>query len=119
MYFHCTILNIQTAFVKRFCDFRKEKIFSIIAEYNIFYSCKTTYLELEGASIADKHVWVSKFQSLNVDLKNLACQKAILAQNHKLSDIENLLNWNKHIFYTWNAISDFYINLKKYAFGVL
>ncbi|KAJ8395711.1 hypothetical protein AAFF_G00029480 [Aldrovandia affinis] len=45
--------------------------------------------------------------------------RATLAQNHKWSDIENLPRPDKLVFETWNAIPDTYINMKKYAFGVL
>lgn len=47
-------------------------------------------LEIELAHIADKHLWVSTFKSLTADLKDVARQKAILAQENKWSYIENL-----------------------------
>ncbi len=66
-----------------------------------------------------------KFKSLTRLFKDVAHQKATLAQNHKWSDIEDLpkpdklfKTW-KAISKTWKAISDTYINMKKYAFGVL
>ncbi|KAK0152201.1 hypothetical protein N1851_006434 [Merluccius polli] len=39
-------------------------------------------LEIELADIADKDLWVSKFQRLTADLEDVARQKAMLAQNH-------------------------------------
>lgn len=62
---------------------------------------------------------MSKFKSLTADLENVARQKAILAQEHKWSDIENIPKTDKLVFETWNAIPDTYMNMKKYAFGVL
>ena len=75
--------------------------------------------DLELADIADKDVWVSKFRSLTPNLEDLARQKAMLALNHKWTDIENLVKPEKLVFDTWNAIPDSYINMKRYAFGVL
>lgn len=48
--------------------------------------------EIELADIADKELWVSKFKSLTADLEDVTRQKAILAREHKWSDIENLPN---------------------------
>lgn len=76
-------------------------------------------LEIELAEIADKDLWVSKFKSLTAKLEDVARQKAILTQIHKWSDIENLPKPDELVFETWNAIPDNYINMKKYAFGVL
>ncbi|KAK9533216.1 hypothetical protein VZT92_008353 [Zoarces viviparus] len=45
--------------------------------------------------------------------------KAVLAREHKWSDIENLPKPDKLVFETWNAIPDTYMNMKTYAFGVL
>lgn len=74
---------------------------------------------MELADIADKDVWVSKFRKLTADLEGVARQKAILAQTHKLHDIENLPKPDKLVFEIWNAIPDILLNMKKYAFGVL
>ncbi|KAF7246581.1 BEN domain-containing protein 7 [Varanus komodoensis] len=76
-------------------------------------------LEMELAGIADKDIWVSKFKCLTTNLKDVAHQKPILAQNHKWSDIGNLPKPNKLVFETWNDIPDTYMNMKMYAFGVL
>ncbi|KAJ7338611.1 hypothetical protein JRQ81_012513 [Phrynocephalus forsythii] len=76
-------------------------------------------LELELADIADKDIWASKFKCLTATLEDVARQKAILAQNHQWSDIENLPKQDQLVFETWNAIPNTYINMKKYAFGVL
>ncbi|GAA6106541.1 general transcription factor II-I repeat domain-containing protein 2A-like [Tachysurus ichikawai] len=74
-------------------------------------------LEMELADIADKDIWVSKFNLLTAELEDVSRQKAILALNHKWSDIENLPKPDKLVFETWNAIPDTYTNMKKYAFG--
>lgn len=76
-------------------------------------------LEIELADIADKELCASKFESLTADLEDVARQKAILAGEHKWSDIENLPKPDKLVFETWNVIPDTYMNMKKYAFGVL
>ncbi|KAK9513160.1 hypothetical protein VZT92_026720 [Zoarces viviparus] len=76
-------------------------------------------LEIELADLADKDLWVSKFKSLTADLEDVARQKAVLAREHKWSDIENLPKPDKLVFETWNAIPDTYMNMKTYAFGVL
>ncbi|XP_067094207.1 general transcription factor II-I repeat domain-containing protein 2B-like [Osmerus mordax] len=76
-------------------------------------------LEMELADIADKEIWVSKFKRLTADLEDVARQKAVLAQNHKWRDIENLPKTDQLVFETWNAIPDVYVNMKKYALGVL
>nr|XP_020473185.1 putative ATP-dependent RNA helicase TDRD12 [Monopterus albus] len=76
-------------------------------------------LEIELAKIADKDLWVSKFKSLTADLKEVAHQKANLAKQHKWNDIENLPKPDKLVFETWSAIPDTYMNMKKYACGVL
>ncbi|KAJ8378470.1 hypothetical protein AAFF_G00239340 [Aldrovandia affinis] len=57
--------------------------------------------------------------SLTADPEDVARQKAILAREHKWSDIENLPKPDKFVFETWNAIPDTYMKMKKYAFGVL
>ncbi|KAL1277343.1 hypothetical protein QQF64_024016 [Cirrhinus molitorella] len=76
-------------------------------------------LEIELADIADKDLWVSKFKRLTADLEDVARQKAILAQEHKWSDIEHLPKPDKLVFETWKAIPDTCVNMKRYAFGVL
>ncbi|KAL0973635.1 hypothetical protein UPYG_G00207640 [Umbra pygmaea] len=76
-------------------------------------------LEMELADIADKDIWVSKFKRLTADLEDVARQKAVLAQNHKWRDIENLPKTDQLVFETWNAIPNVYVNMKKYALGVL
>ncbi|KAF4071178.1 hypothetical protein AMELA_G00282000 [Ameiurus melas] len=76
-------------------------------------------LEMELADIADKDMWVSKFKRLTADLEDVSRQKAVLAQNPKWRDIENLPKPDKHVFETWNAIPEIYVNMKKYALGVL
>ena len=121
---------MQTVFQQRFCDFRKEKdtlsfpitpleIDPLLLNMTAFTAVNQSTLELELADIADKDVWVSKFRSLRADLEDLARQKATLRQNHKWSDLEKLQKPDKLVFDTWNAIPDSYINMKKYAFGVL
>uniref|UniRef100_A0A8C9ZDY1 SPIN-DOC-like zinc-finger domain-containing protein n=1 Tax=Sander lucioperca TaxID=283035 RepID=A0A8C9ZDY1_SANLU len=75
-------------------------------------------LEMELADIADKDIWVSKFKRLTADLEDVARQKAVLAQNHKWRDIENLPKPDKLRNFE-NAIPDIYVNMKKYALGVL
>ncbi|KAJ8361740.1 hypothetical protein AAFF_G00429360 [Aldrovandia affinis] len=60
-----------------------------------------------------------KFKRLTADLEDVARQKAILDREHKWSDIENLPKPDKLVFETGNAIPDTYMNMKKYAFGVL
>ncbi|KAK3515039.1 hypothetical protein QTP70_004029 [Hemibagrus guttatus] len=84
-----------------------------------FASVSQPELEMELDDIADKDIWVSKFKHLTANVEDVARQKAILAQNHKWSDIENLPKPDKLVFETWNAIPDTYINMKKHAFGVL
>lgn len=43
-------------------------------------------LEIELADMDDKDLWVSKVKSLTADLKDVVCQKAVLAHNHKWSE---------------------------------
>lgn len=68
-------------------------------------------LEIELADIADKDLRVSKFKSLTTELEE--------GHSYKWSDIENLQKPNKLVFERWTAIPDNYMNMKKYAFGVL
>ncbi|XP_069460653.1 general transcription factor II-I repeat domain-containing protein 2-like [Ambystoma mexicanum] len=129
-YFKSAITAIQSSFGKRFCEFREEKntlsfavtplaIDPSLLNMTAFAGVSQPDLEMELADIADKDIWVSKFKCLTATLEDVARQKAILAQNHKWSDIENLPKQDKLVFETWNAIPDTYINMKKYAFGVL
>ena len=121
---------MQALFEKRFREFREEKttlsfpitplnINPSLLNVTAFAGISQPHLELELADIADKDMWVSKFIRLADDLEDVARQKATLAQNHKWSDIENLPRPDKLVFETWNAIPDTYMNMKKYAFGVL
>ena len=121
---------MQASFEKQFREFREEKTtFSFpITPLNInpsllnvtaFEGISQPDLELELADIADKDMWMSKFKCLADDLEDVAHQKATLAQNHKWSDIGNLPGPDKLVFEIWNAIPDTYMNIKKYAFGVL
>lgn len=121
---------MQTAFGDRFTDFRKEKTtlsFPVIPldidpsllNMSAFPGVSRPDLEIELADIADKDLWVSKFKSLTAELEDVARQKAILGQNHKWSDIENLPKPDKLVFDTWNGIPENYMNMKKYAFGVM
>ena len=130
VYFQQAIIDMQTVFQQRFCDFRKEKdmlsfpitpleIDPLLLNMTAFTAVNQCTFELELADIADKDVWVSKFRSLRTDLEDLARQKATLRQNHKWSDLEKRQKPDKLVFDTWNARTDSYINMKKYAFGVL
>ncbi|XP_059819265.1 uncharacterized protein LOC132390733 [Hypanus sabinus] len=129
-YLHSAIIAMQTSFGKCFFEFRQVKntLSFPVTPLSIDPSLLNTTalagvsqpdLEMELADIADKDIWVSKFRRLTADLEDVARQKAILAQNHKGSDIENLLKPDKLVFETWNAIPDIYVNIKKYALGVL
>jgi hypothetical protein len=129
-YLQHTIIAMQTAFGQRFSEFRKEKstlsfpvtpldIDPSMLNMSAFTFVSQPDLEIELADIADKEVWVSKFKSLTADLEDVARQKAILAREHKWSEIENLPKPDKLVFETWNAIPETYHNIKKYAFGVL
>ena len=129
-YLQSAITTMQASFEKRFREFREEKntLSFPITPLNInpslhnvtaFADISQPDLEFELADIVDKDMWVSKFKRLADDLEDVARQKAALAQNHKWSDIENLPRPDKLVFETWNAILDTYMNMKKYAFGVL
>ena len=129
-YLQSAITTMQASFEKRSREFREEKttlsfpitplnINSSLLNVTAFSGISQPDLELELADIADKDMWVSKFKRLADDLEDVARQKATLAQNHKWSDIENLPGPDKLVFETWNAIPDTYMNMKKYAFGVL
>lgn len=129
-YFQRAIIGMQTSFEERFCDFREEKntlsfptsplnIDPSLLNMTAFTAISQPDLEMELADILDKDVWVSKFKCLTVSLEDVARQKAILAQTHKWSDIEKLPRPDKLVFETWNALPDTYINMKRYAFGVL
>lgn len=129
-YLKSAITTMQSSFGKRFCEFREEKntlsfpvtplaIDPSLLNMTAFAGVSLPDLEMELADIADKDIWVSKFKCLTATLEDVARQKAILAQNHKWSDIENLPKQDKLVFETWNAIPNTYINMKKYAFGVL
>ncbi|XP_059845929.1 uncharacterized protein LOC132405264 [Hypanus sabinus] len=100
-YLHSAIIAMQTSFGKRFCEFREEKntLSFPVTPLSIDPSLLNTTalagvsqpdLEMELADIADKDIWVSKFRRLTADLEDVARQKAVLAQKHKWSDIENL-----------------------------
>ncbi|XP_044275526.1 general transcription factor II-I repeat domain-containing protein 2A-like [Varanus komodoensis] len=129
-YLQSAITAMQTSFRKRFLEFREEKntlsfpvtpltIDPSLLNMTAFAGVSQPDLEMELADIADKDLWVSKFKHLTANLEDVARQKTILAQNHKWSDIENLPKPDKLVFETWNAIPDTYMNMKKYAFGVL
>ncbi|KAM3841446.1 general transcription factor II-I repeat domain-containing protein 2-like [Vipera latastei] len=129
-YLQSAVTAMQTSFGKRFCEFREERntlsfpvtpltIDPSALNMTAFADVSQSDLEMELADIADKNMWVSKFQRLTDNLEDVARQKAILAQNQKWSDIENLPKPDKLIFETWNAIPVTYTNMKKYAFGVL
>lgn len=88
---------MQTAFGKRFCDFRQEKTtlsFPVtplntdpsLLNMTAFTVVSQPDLEIELANIADKDVRVSKFRSLTADLEAVARQKATLAQKHKCDE---------------------------------
>ncbi|CAL9690943.1 unnamed protein product [Knipowitschia caucasica] len=126
-YFHRAIITMQAAFGERFTDFRKEKptlSFPVTpldidpSQLNTvaFTGVSKPDLEIE---LADADLWVNKFKSLTADIEEVARQKATLVKEHKWSDMEKLPHPAKLIFETWSAIPDTYINMKKYAFGVL
>ncbi len=129
-YLYRAISEMQNAFGGRFREFRQEKgtlSFPVtpldtdisLLNMSAFTGVSQPDLEIELADIADKDLWVSKFKRLTADLEHVARQKAILAHEHKWSDIENLPKPDKLVFETWDAIPDTYVNMKKYAFGVL
>ncbi|KAI4799871.1 hypothetical protein KUCAC02_016410, partial [Chaenocephalus aceratus] len=91
----------KTAFGQRFSEFRKGKntlsfpvtplvIDPAMLNMSPFTGVSQPDLEIELADIADKELWVSKFKSLTADLEDVARQKAILAREHKWSDLEIL-----------------------------
>ncbi|XP_044276826.1 general transcription factor II-I repeat domain-containing protein 2A-like [Varanus komodoensis] len=129
-YLQSAITAMQTSFGKRFSEFREEKntlsfpvtpltIDPSLLNMTAFAGVSQPDLEMELADIAGKDIWVSEFKRLTANLEDVARQKAILAQNHKWSDIENLPKRDQLVFETWNAIPNTYMNMKKYAFGVL
>ena len=129
-YLQRAIIGMKTSFGERFSEFRKEKttltfpvtpldIDPSLLNISAFPGVSQPNLEIELADIADKDIWVSKFKRLTADLEDVARQKAILAQNHKWTDIENLPKLDQLVFETWNAIPQNYMNMKKYALGVL
>lgn len=129
-YLKSAIATMQNSFATRFCEFRKEKatlsfpvtplaIDPSLLNMTAFAGVSQPDLEMELADIVNKDIWVSTFKCLTATLEDVARQKAILAQNHKWNDIENLPKQDKLIFETWNAIPNTYLNMKKYAFGVL
>ncbi|KAI4800021.1 hypothetical protein KUCAC02_016558 [Chaenocephalus aceratus] len=100
-YLERAIITMQTAFGQRFSEFRKEKntlsfpvtplvIDPAMLNMSPFTGVSQPDLEIELADIADKELWVSKFKSLTADLEDVARQKAILAREHKWSDLEIL-----------------------------
>ncbi|KAK1890175.1 hypothetical protein KUDE01_014847 [Dissostichus eleginoides] len=114
---------MQTAFGQRFSEFRKEKntlsfpvtpldIDPSMLNMSPFTGVSLPDLEIELADIAHKELWVSKFKRLTADLEDVARQKAILAREHKWSDMEILPKPDKLVFETWNAIPDTYMNMK-------
>ena len=120
---------MQSSFGRRFCEFRNEKILSFpVSPFSIDPS-ELNMIALEGvsqpgfeielANIADKDIWISKYRRLTADHKDVACQKANLAEGHNWSKIENLPKLDQLIFETWNALSNVYENTKKYALGIL
>lgn len=124
-YLQSVITAMQTSFGKRFCELREEKntlSFPVTplsinpSLLNMTASAGVSQPDLE-MELAD--IWVLKFKSLTADLESFSRQKAVLAQNHKWSDIANLPKQDKGVFETWNAVPDSYINMKRYAFGVL
>ena len=121
---------MKTSFGERFSEFRKEKttltfpvapldIDPSLLNISAFPGVSQPNLEIEQADIVDKDIWVSKFKRLTAELEDVARQKAILAQNHKWTDIENLPKLDQLVFETWNAIPQNYMNMEKYALGVL
>lgn len=62
---------------------------------------------------------MSKFKYLTADLEEVAHQKVTLAKEHKQSDTGNLPKPDKLVSDTWSAIPETYMNMKKYAFGVM
>lgn len=127
-YLQNAIVDMQTAFGSRFCEFRKEKMTLSfpVTPLEIDPSLLSTFpgvnqadLEMEMADIADKDLWVSKFKCLTAELEDVTRQKAQLAQSHKWSEIESLPTPEKLVYDTWNALPDSYRNMKTYAFGVL
>ena len=100
-YLQRAIIGMKTSFGERFSEFRKEKttltfpvtpldIDPSLLNISAFPGVSQPNLEIELADIADKDIWVSKFKRLTADLEDVARQKAILAQNHKWIDNENL-----------------------------
>ncbi|XP_076033002.1 general transcription factor II-I repeat domain-containing protein 2A-like [Oratosquilla oratoria] len=127
-YLQGAIVEMQTAFGSRFCEFRKEKMtlsFPITpleidpSLLSRFPGVNQADLEMEMADIADKDLWGSKFKRLTAELEDVTRQKAQLAQSHKWSEIESLPTPEKLVYDTWNALPDSYRNMKTYAFGVL
>lgn len=121
-YLQSAIIAMQTSFGKWFCEFREEKntlsfpvtLLSLdpsLLNKTALAGVSQPDLEMELADIADKDIWVSKFKRLTAHLEDVAHQKAVLAQNHKWRDIENLPKPDKLVLETWNAIPDVYVNI--------
>ena len=128
-YLRSAIVDMQTAFGARFSEFRQEKttlsfpvspleIDPSLLNTTAFPGVKQADLEMELADIADKDLWVSKFKSLTAELEEATRQKAILAQEHKWTEIENLPNHHTLVWNTWNALPTNYVNMKKLALRV-
>uniref|UniRef100_A0A3B4C9Y8 HAT C-terminal dimerisation domain-containing protein n=1 Tax=Pygocentrus nattereri TaxID=42514 RepID=A0A3B4C9Y8_PYGNA len=116
-YLQSAITTMQASFGNVISERKKTPLTIAPSLLNVtaFAGVSQPDLELELADIAEKDMWVSKFKRLTEDLEDVAT----LVHNHKWSDTENLPRPDKLVFETWNAIPDTYINMKKYAFGVL
>ena len=114
------ITTLPTSFSIRFCQFREENNTSSFpvtplatdpSLWNMtpFAAVSQPDLEMELVDIADKDIWVSEFKCLTADLEDVSHQKAILTQNHKWSDVENIPKPEKIVIVTWTLRPRLYV----------
>ncbi len=106
-------------FEGRFQEFRKEKatlsfVINLLdadtdsLNFSAFTGMSQAELELELADLQGKDLWTSKFRGTISDVENLEKQHAILAFQHKWTELSGLQQRDQIVYEVWNSLPDTY-----------
>ena len=115
--------NLIQSFASRFTEFHERtSLFKFITyphesgvqEDDLSFIPGICYrdFELELADLQVSDMWTKKFKLLNTDLEKPASQQAVLAMQHKWTELEKLQTEDQLISSTWNAIQSHFILCK-------
>uniref|UniRef100_A0A6Q2XKQ7 HAT C-terminal dimerisation domain-containing protein n=1 Tax=Esox lucius TaxID=8010 RepID=A0A6Q2XKQ7_ESOLU len=117
---HLNQLNVKMQGIGKTISSLQQAVFAFESKLEVFLrDIETGHFELEVADLKASDMWMSKFKSLNGELKSLARQRAELAREHKWTEMKNLQPEDQLILKTWNELPVTYHTMQRVRIAVL